>query len=178
MAEEADEDHPDAHSQVDEVTYQFSSVWRSNRDMGGFWLKAPAGCRCTVLEECVAKFFSQSPRQITYPLQVHIWLRGARLMGDTAVPEEVLEAVIIEESVEDKEQSLLDRTACPELREKFRRVIEEFRDAPHERAGQADRSGQFSRFLDFLEDYRHDSVQFKGPCDVDMQDLLDNFLAT
>jgi hypothetical protein len=36
---------------VEEVTYQFSSVWRSNRDMGGFWLKAPAGCRCTVLEE-------------------------------------------------------------------------------------------------------------------------------
>ena len=98
-------------------------------------------------------------------------------MGDTAVPEEVLEAVIVEESVEDKEQSLLDRTSCPELREKFRRVIEEFRDAPHERAGQADRSGQFSRFLDFLEDYRHDSVQFKGPCDVDMQDLLEDFLA-
>ena len=40
-----------AAAQVDEVTYQFSSVWRSNRDMGGFWLKPPAGCRCTVLEE-------------------------------------------------------------------------------------------------------------------------------
>ena len=37
-----------------------------------------------------------------------------------------------------------------------------FRDAPHERAGRADQSGKMEELLEFLKEYRKDSVSWKG----------------
>ena len=59
-------------------------------------------------------------------------------------------------------QALLDRTEDPLLQEKFRGVLGWFRDAPHERAGQADQSGQMEKLFEYLEAYRVDSVNWKG----------------
>ncbi|OLP79718.1 hypothetical protein AK812_SmicGene39958 [Symbiodinium microadriaticum] len=92
-----------------------------------------------------------------------VWHRGRRLgQEEICDHNEMSNAVIEEETLDEKVQALLDRTEDPLLQEFFREGLGRFRHAPHERAGQADQSGQMEKLLDFFEGYRVDSVNGKG----------------
>ena len=97
------------------------------------------------------------------PHQVEVSHRHRRLSKeDICDHREMFQAVIHEETLDEKVQDLLDSTEDPALRENFGEIIEIFRDAPHERAGRADQSGKMEELLEFLKEYRKDSVSWKG----------------
>lgn len=100
----------------------------------------------------MAEFFSHE-KQPCYPSQVHILRQGAKLISEDLVThQEVFEAFITEDSVDQKVEALLQRIECPELCAEFKQLIDDLWYMPHKRTCLAASCELFKRLLDFLED--------------------------